>query len=84
AMHLADVGVVAWDNVNPDTGTAWEMGYLNAIHKPVVMVCEDEVQTTGINLMLIKGIKAYLKSAVELEKFDFNVIETKLYDGKII
>lgn len=85
AMQLADLGVVAWDNVAPDTGTAWEMGYLTAINKPLVMVCEDNnVDTTGINLMLVKSIKAYLTKPAELAKFDFNLIETSLYKDKII
>lgn len=84
AMQLADIGVIAWDNLQVDTGTAWEMGYLNAINKPLIMVCSDDVQTTGINLMLVKSIKAYLQKPAAVADFDFNLIPTQLYQGKII
>lgn len=60
-MQLADIGVIDWDNLQIDTGTAWKIGYLNAINKPLIMVYTDNIQNTGINLMLIKSIKAYLQ-----------------------
>ncbi|UQS83184.1 nucleoside 2-deoxyribosyltransferase [Bombilactobacillus thymidiniphilus] len=84
AMNLADLAVISWDNQNPDTGTAWEMGYMLASQKPVIMFCEDDVQTEGLNLMLVKGIKAYLTTTSELETYDFNLLPTKLYQGDII
>lgn len=84
AMGLADLAVVVWDNVQPDMGTAWEMGYLAALHKPIVLTCEDSVEQVGINLMLIKGSKTFLTQVQELKDFDFNLIPTKLYKGLII
>lgn len=84
AMNLADIAVVSWDNSDPDTGTAWEMGYMKAIHKPVILVCEDDVQKEGLNLMLVKGIKAYLTNVDELKSYDFNLLPTKLYEGEVI
>lgn len=84
AMGLADLAVVVWDNVQPDMGTAWEMGYLVALHKPIVLTCEDSVEQVGINLMLIKGSKTFLTQVQELKDFDFNLIPTKLYKGLII
>ncbi|NVY96283.1 nucleoside 2-deoxyribosyltransferase [Lactobacillus sp. DCY120] len=84
AMQLADLIVVAWDNILPDTGTAWEMGYMYAAQKPIVLFCEDDLQKEGLNLMLVKSIKTYLQDLDELKDFDFDLIPTRLYSGPII
>ncbi|UQS81878.1 nucleoside 2-deoxyribosyltransferase [Bombilactobacillus folatiphilus] len=84
AMNLADLAVVSWDNVNPDTGTAWEMGYMLASNKPVILVCEDDVQKEGLNLMLVEGIKAYLTNVDDLKTYDLDLLPTILYQGEII
>lgn len=84
AMDLADMAVVLWDMQDEDTGTAFEVGYLNACHKPIVFVCEDDLQANPINLMLAKGITQCLTSVDELATFDFQFVAGEPYTGQIV
>ena len=84
AMDLADMAVVLWDMQDEDTGTAFEVGYLNACHKPIVFVCEDDLQANPINLMLAKGITQCLTSVDELATFDFQFVVGEPYPGQIV
>ncbi|WP_436629733.1 nucleoside 2-deoxyribosyltransferase [Latilactobacillus sakei] len=84
AMDLADMAVVLWDMADEDTGTAFEVGYLNASHTPIVFVCEDDLQENPINLMLAKGISKCVTDINELETLDFQFVAGEPYPGKIV
>jgi len=88
AMNLADIGVFLWDKEEPDSGTAMELGYMYANHKPIVLVGPKEYdldyKKNKLNLMIAKGLTVYVDSYKDLLEFDFNEIMPDPYKGKVI
>lgn len=77
----ADVvtAVIDYEDTHVDPGTAWEIGYANAIGKPVILVKE---KTDGsVNLMM--GIPAHgvLTSVSEIESYDFDTMPVSSWTG---
>lgn len=83
AMDLSDLGVVLWNSVEEDSGTAWEQGYLTGIHKPVVLVCVNADQKP-VNLMNAMGLTVYVDSWEALAKLNFNELMPEFYTGDVI
>lgn len=76
----SDIGVFAWEPDSPDEGQAWEMGYMKAINKPVVVVVPDGKKQKAMNLMLAYGATQVIEEK-ELHDLDLNCVYNKPYDG---
>ncbi|WP_225046926.1 nucleoside 2-deoxyribosyltransferase [Lacticaseibacillus kribbianus] len=73
AMATADAGVFLYDLDQEDAGCAFEIGYLRALHKPVVLVpLAADLADKKLNLMLAAGVTTFLPDIAALEAFDFN------------
>ena len=76
-IDTADVVVAIVSNGNySDSGTAWEIGYGVAKGKPIVVV---NLSGKEINLMIANSLHTYISSFEELEAYDFEKMENKLY-----
>ena len=76
-IEEADVVVAIVSNGNySDSGTAWEVGYGVAKGKTIVVV---NLSGKEINLMIADSLHAYISSFEELEAYDFENTEKKLY-----
>lgn len=84
AMDLADLGVFLYDAKNPDDGTAFEIGYMYANHKPTILVTKDiEPKDANLNLMIAKSMTVYMDSYETLASYDFNEIMPEPFKGGI-
>ena len=73
AMETSDVGVFLYDLDSEDSGSAFEIGFMRALHKPVVAVLLSENHDDKqVNLMLARSITAFIPSVSELGSYDFN------------
>ncbi|KRL61807.1 nucleoside 2-deoxyribosyltransferase [Lactobacillus psittaci] len=73
----ASVGVFLYDMDQLDDGSAFEIGYMRALHKPVVLVpfTEHPEKEKKMNLMLAQGVTTLIDGNSEFEKlasYDFN------------
>lgn len=73
----ANVGVFLYDMDNIDDGSAFEIGYMRAMHKPVILVpfTENPDKVKKMNLMLAQGVTTLIDGNTEFEKlktYDFN------------
>ena len=62
---------------NIDDGSAFEIGYMRAMHKPVILVpfTEKNNEVKKMNLMLAQGVTTLIDGNTEFEKlktYDFN------------
>ena len=71
--------VLATLTTNQDTGTIWEMGYAYGIHKPVILYNT----TDSLNLMPVWGTLHFVKAVDEIEKLNFNVLPSSIWDGGV-
>ncbi|WP_125706330.1 nucleoside 2-deoxyribosyltransferase [Lacticaseibacillus daqingensis] len=73
AMATADVGVFLYDLDEEDPGCAFEIGFLRALHKPVVLVpLAKDLTDKKLNLMLAAGTTTFVDGIAALEQFNFN------------
>ncbi|WP_179395082.1 nucleoside 2-deoxyribosyltransferase [Lacticaseibacillus absianus] len=73
AMATADCGVFLYDLDDEDPGCAFEIGYLRALHKPVVLVpLAQDLSDKKLNLMLAAGTTTFVASIDALREFNFN------------
>ncbi|WP_431462678.1 nucleoside 2-deoxyribosyltransferase [Lactobacillus crispatus] len=83
-------GVFLYDMDNVDDGSAFEIGFMRALHKPVVLVpfTTDPNKDKVMNLMLAQGVTTIIDGNTELEqlaRYDFNAVPAKPVTGyKII
>ena len=83
-------GVFLYDMDNVDDGSAFEIGFMRALHKPVVLVTftKDPDKDKVMNLMIAQGVTTIIDGNTELDKlanFDFNTVPAKSVTGyKII
>ena len=83
-------GVFLYDMDNVDDGSAFEIGFMRALHKPVVLVTftKDPDKDKVMNLMIAQGVTTIIDGNTELDKlasFDFNTVPAKPVTGyKII
>lgn len=69
----AIVAVHDYEDKHVDPGTAFEIGYVKALGKYVVLYQEkDPVNEAPVNLMLSDSLDAYLQNAEALKNYDFN------------
>lgn len=73
-METADAGVFLYDIDNLDDGSAFEIGFMRALHKPVVVVLlgEKPLEEYELNLMIAQGGTYFINDMAELETYDFN------------
>lgn len=73
----ATCGVFLYDMDNIDDGSAFEIGFMRAFHKPVILVpfTNDPNKEKKMNLMIAQGVTTIIDGNTELEKlatYDFN------------
>lgn len=78
----ASCGVFLYDMDNIDDGSAFEIGFMRALHKPVVLVpfTNDPDKVKEMNLMLAQGVTTVIEGNTEFEKlasYDFNSTPAK-------
>jgi nucleoside deoxyribosyltransferase len=78
AMNTADAGVFLYDLENVDDGTAFEVGFMRAMHKPaiVVLLSENGFDDVELNLMIAQGGTYFMTDIQELATYDFNHFPT--------
>ena len=88
AMNNADLIVAFIDAADPDSGTAFEVGYMTASNKPAVLVTVGDRDEHPVNLMLSYGAVSNVDLSTEgfaaLEQFDFSNIAMKKWTGAIL
>lgn len=88
AMNNADLIVAFIDAADPDSGTAFEIGYMTASNKPAILVTVGDRNVHPVNLMLSYGAVSNVDLETEgfeaLEKFDFTSIAMKKWVGSIL
>lgn len=74
AMATADAGVFLYDLDNIDDGTAFEIGFMRALHKPAIIVLQskDDLNDKQLNLMIARGGTYFITNVEELAEYDFN------------
>lgn len=80
-IDRADVvcAVSDFTHQNMDSGTAFEVGYAAASHKPIIVLQElDE----PLNLMIGQALHYYTKSVVQIASYDFKLLPQQAYTGK--
>jgi len=80
----SDLIVALFPVEDQDIGTATEVGYAVASHKPVVGVFQGDAYANPINLMVSMSADASLKYPEQLETFNFLDIEPNMYEGRLI
>lgn len=78
-IDACDVVVALYYGGYSDSGTAWEIGYAHASHKPVIVVQLGE----DSNLMIHEGCHTNLTSIEELESYDFDALPRERFSGKM-
>lgn len=77
-IDWADVVVILYYGGYSDSGTAWECGYAYGTNTPVVVVQLGE----DSNLMVHEGCHSNI-TLEELKTYDFEMLPTKPYKGKM-
>src|SRR5699024_3096266 len=75
-------GVFLYDMDNVDDGSAFEIGFMRALHKPIVLVTftKDLDKDKVMNLMIAQGVTTIIDGNTELDKlanFYFNTVLAK-------
>lgn len=73
------VAILDYPHANPDSGTAFEIGYAYAHSVPVILI---QVQENPVNIMISQAAIAYLTSIQQLKQYDFDQMPTQPYTGK--
>lgn len=84
AINQSDVVVCLLEASNQDTGTVWESAYAYAIHKPVIMFVDGDVDENPVNLMPAQSVTHFIDSTDELSDFPMLFVDKKFYTGKLI
>lgn len=79
-----DLTVALFPVEDQDSGSAVEVGYAVASHKPVVGVFQGDAYKNPINLMVSMSSDASIKTPEELKSFNFLDIEPNMYEGRLI
>ena len=77
AMASSDCGVFIYDMDDPDDGTAYELGFMRAMHKPaiVIPVSNGPKSDYEMNLMIAVGATAFIdgnEHFEDLATYNFN------------
>lgn len=73
------VAVIDYDNDYVDPGMAWEIGYSEAMNKPVILVKEKE---GAINLMISAPAHAVVTDVADIANYDFDKLPASEWTGK--
>lgn len=73
----ASCGVFLYDMDSIDDGSAFEIGFMRALHKPVILVpfTNDPNKEKEMNLMIAQGVTTIIDGNTDLDKlatYDFN------------
>lgn len=81
-MINSDCAIFLYDMDNIDDGSAFEIGFLRALHKPAVMIpfTEKKDAPKVMNLMLARGVTALI-SFEDLKTYDFQTNLSAPVDG---
>lgn len=82
AMNRSSFGIGLYLPSDEDSGQAFEQGFLNACHKPNILVIPDEEKDIPLNLMIGKGNTDIILLS-QLSTYNFNDIIYKPYGGKV-
>ena len=82
AMNRSSFGIGLYLPSDEDSGQAFEQGFLNACHKPNIIVIPDEEKDIPLNLMIGKGNTDIILLS-RLSTYNFNDIIYKPYKGKV-
>lgn len=74
AMTTSDVGVFLYDMDELDDGSAFEIGFLRALQKPVILYpyYSKDKSEYQMNLMLARGVTAFIANLEELKTYRFD------------
>lgn len=82
AMNRSSFGIGLYLPSDEDSGQAFEQGFLNACHKPNILVIPDKEKDIPLNLMIGKGNTEIILLS-QLSTYNFNDIIYKPYGGKV-
>lgn len=69
AIFDCDIVVALYYGLYSDSGTAWEIGFANCLHKKIVIVHCDKKQESS--LMIVNGSSLNVKGIEDLRNLDF-------------
>lgn len=74
AMATSDVGVFLYDMDNLDDGSSFEVGFMRALQKPVLLYpyYTKDKSKYQMNLMLARGVTAFIDKLDELKTYRFD------------
>lgn len=84
AIDNSDLVVALFPAESQDIGTAMEVGYAVASHKPVITTYTGDLNVTPINLMISFGADSFVLDPKELINYNFLDITPRKYSGAII
>ena len=84
AMQNADMLVGVLEVANPDSGTAFEIGYMVAANKPAVVIGHGDMDKDAMNLMPAIGASLVLDSVDEINGLDLTNLPMRKFAHKII
>ena len=80
-MQGCDVGVFAYClGDSEDSGQSFELGYMNSLGKPTVVVIPDDQVDKPMNLMIAYGATQVIELS-DLKDINLNKVFNKSYDG---
>lgn len=74
------VAILDYPHGNPDSGTAFEIGYAWRQGLPIVLLSTDE--GVAVNIMLSQAATAFLTNPSDLANYDFDKLAKIPYRGK--
>lgn len=79
-IDSSDAVVMLYHGGYSDSGTAWECGY--ACGKGIPVIAVHVLENTDSNIMISQSCRANI-SLSELERYDFDELPEKPYNGKL-
>ena len=81
AIFQCDIVIALYYGLYSDSGTAWEIGFANAINKKIVIVhCDKESESS---LMVVNGSTINIANIEELSSLDFDNLYGKNFYSHI-
>lgn len=73
------VAILDYPHGNPDSGTAFEIGY--AFHQSIPLVLLQTSPNTPVNIMISQASQAFLTQVSQLASYDFDHLPAISYQG---
>lgn len=85
-IAMANCGVFLYDMDELDDGCVFEIGFMRAQHKPVILIpfTQHPEKKLVMNLMISQGVTSYFdgnKEVEELKTYDFNSCPSRVVTG---